>query len=175
MTWAIYQDEQLLIELMRVTTLETEPVIARFVTDVIMPLAPGDVFAAAMARDYIIGVYHEYKKDSYDRLFVTVRSLGFLSRRGGEWIVNALSRPANALLLLLHTRLAPTPRIVRIGDLLEQPFVTYLGFRDAGDVRNVLREAASAALIARYSIVDQLEQITTRYSVDEYFANQLKL
>jgi hypothetical protein len=173
--WATYQDNQLLLDLMRVTTLEMEPVIARFVTDVIMPFEPGDRFPVELARNYIISTYQGYKKDSYDRLLVTVRSLRLLSRRADAWIVNAVPRPANALLILLHTRLAPTPRIVRVSDLLEQPFIQYLGFRESDSVRGVLRDAASAALLARYSVVDQLEQVTTRFDADAYIVNRLGL
>ncbi len=173
--WANYQDDQLLHDLMRVTTLEMEPVIARFVTDVVMPIAPGEHFPAELARNYIISTYQEFKRDSYDRLLTTVRSLGLLSRRGDAWIVNAVPRPANALLILLHTRLAPTPRIVRISDLLAQPFIQYLGFREPDSVRGVLREATSAGLLARYAVVDQLEQVTTRYDADTYVQKRLGL
>lgn len=174
-TWATYHDEQLLADLMRVTTLEVEPVLGRFVVDVVLPFEPGVQFPAELARDYIIGTYHEYKKDSYDRLLVAMRSLGYLSRLRGEWIVNAIPTPADALLILLHTRLAPTPRIVRISDLLEQSLIKFLGFRDPEDVRQVLRAASTAGLLARYSVVDQLEQVTTRLSADEYFAARTRL
>jgi hypothetical protein len=173
--WAAYQDDLLLQDLMRVTTLEIEPVIARFAVNVILPFEPGDTFPADLARDYIVATYQEYKKDSYDRLLVAVRALGLLTRRGNTWSVAAIPRPANALLVLLHSRLAPTPRIVRVRDLLDQPFVQYLGFRDHESVRGVLRDATSAGLFARYSVVDELEQITTRYAADEYIARQCKV
>ena len=41
--------------------------------------------------------------------------------------------------------------------------------------RTTLRAAERAGLIARYSIVDELEQITTRYSFDDYLHNALRL
>ena len=83
--------------------------------------------------------------------------------------------PANGLLILLHARLATTPRIVRISDLLAAPWWRYLGYRSAAEVRATLRDAERAGLIARYSIVDDLEQITTRYSLDDYLDNALRL
>jgi hypothetical protein len=174
-TWAAYRDDALLQELVRVTTLETEPVIASFVTDIVYATPPGQAIDPAIARDYIIATYGSYKKNSYDRLIVTVRNLGFLARHENQWAVPWMPTPANGLLILLHARFARTPRIVRISDLLAAPFWRYLGYRGAEDVRATLRAAETAGLIARYSIVDELEQITTRYSFDDFLSNALRL
>jgi hypothetical protein len=42
-------------------------------------------------------------------------------------------------------------------------------------VRHILRDAAAAGLLARYTIVDQLEQITTRYAYTDYLSQRLRL
>jgi hypothetical protein len=42
-------------------------------------------------------------------------------------------------------------------------------------VRAVLHDAQTAGLIARYSVVDQLEQITTRYTLEDYLRGALRL
>ncbi len=173
--WAACYDEALLLELVRVTTLETEPVIADFVTGTAYATPPGQAFDPTIARDYIIATYGSYKKNSYDRLIVTVRNLGFLARHGNQWLVPWIPTPANGLLILLHARLAQTPRIVRISDLLAAPWWRYLGYRNPDEVRSTLRLAEAAGLIARYSIVDELEQITTRYTFDDYLDNALRL
>jgi hypothetical protein len=173
--WKAYHNDQILLELARVTTLEAEPVIAQFVTEVVLPLSPGQVLQATVARDYIVATYGVYKHNSHSRLANTLRHLGFLSRNGGKWIIAAIPRPANALLILLHARLSVTPRIVRIADLLATEWWTYLGFRTPDEVRAVLRDAQDAGLIARYSIVEQLEQVTTRYSLDTYLDRALTL
>lgn len=173
--WAAYGDEALLHELIRVTTLETEPVIAGFVTNIVYAAPPGQVFDPSTARDYVVSTYGSYKKNSYDRLLVAVRNLGFLARHGNQWLVPWMPIPANGLLILVHARFAPTPRIVRIADLLAAPWWRYLGYSSAADVRATLRHAEGAGLIARYSIVDELEQITTRYSFDDYLAKALRL
>lgn len=173
--WAAYRDEALLLELVRVTTLETEPVIAGFVTDIVYATPPGQVFDLAFARDFIVATYGTYKEDSYKRLHLTARQLGFLARHDSDMLVPWMPTPANGLLILLHARLAPTPRIVRIADLLAAPWWRYLGYRSAAEVRATLREAERTGLIARYSIVDELEQITTRYSFEDYLDNALRL
>jgi hypothetical protein len=175
-TWQAYHDAQLLLELARVTVLEVEPVIARFVTEIIQPISIGDDFDPAQARDFITHIFGAFKQDSYDRLLVSTRQLGFLeklSRYG--WGIAAVPLPTDALLILLHARLAPTPRIVRVSDLLAEPFWRYLGLRQPDEVRAILHEAHTAGLLARYSTVDQLEQVTTRYTTAEYLGRTLRL
>ncbi len=78
-------------------------------------------------------------------------------------------------MILLHARLAPTPRIVRVSDLLAEPFWRYLGLRQPDEVRTILHDADAAGLLARYSTVDQLEQVTTRYTLEEYLGRALRL
>jgi hypothetical protein len=173
--WEAYRDEQLLRQLTRVTVLEVEPVVARFVLEVLRPLPPGARFDPIMARDFVTSLYGAYKKNSYDRLLVTTRKLGFIERGGNGWIVSAIPRPSDALLVLLHARLAPVPQIVRVADLLNEPFWQYLGLRQPDEVRAILHDAHAAGLLARYSTVDQLEQITTRYTLDEYLGRALRL
>jgi hypothetical protein len=173
--WRAYGDDHLLLELTRVTVQDAEPVIARFVTEVLQPLPPGENFDATIARDFITSMYGAYKQNSYTRLLTTTRHLGFLERRGYGWAVAPVSPPRDALLILFHARLAPTPRIVRLADLLVDPFWRYLGLRHPDEVRAILHDAHAAGLLARYSIVDQLEQVTTRYTFDEYLERAVRL
>jgi len=173
--WQAYGDERILRDLTRVTILEIEPVIARFVTDVILLLPSGAVLPANTARDYIVSTYGGYKKNSHSRLLLAARYLGFLDKANRDWIVAADERPATALLLWLHAKMAPTPRIVRLSDLLAMTFWRFLGFREADHVRSVLRDAEAAGLIARYSVVDQLEQLTTRHTLDAFLRSAYRL
>ncbi len=174
-TWQAYRDDRLLLELARVTVLEVEPVIARFVTEVIQPMPVGQDFGQAQARDFITGIFGAFKQDSYKRLLFSTKHLGFLERlSSSDWIVAAVPPPVDALLILLHARLAPTPRIVRVSDLLSELFWRYLGLRQPDEVRAILHDAHAAGLLARYSTVDQLEQVTTRYTLDEYLGRALR-
>jgi hypothetical protein len=173
--WDAYRDEQLLRQLTRVTVLDVEPVVAKFVVEVLRPLSPGAQFDPTMARDFVTSLYGSYKENSYKRLLITTRQLGFIERWDNGWVVSAIPRPSDALLILLHARLAPTPQIVRVADLLNEPFWQYLGLRQPDEVRSILHDAHAAGLLARYSAVDQLEQITTRYTLDEYLGRALRL
>jgi hypothetical protein len=108
-------------------------------------------------------------------LLLTVRYLGFVGRYGKDLVIEQIPTPADALLILLHDRLAPTPRIVRVSEILEEKWWRYLGLREAEVVRRVLRQAEAAGLLAQYAIMDELEQVTTRYSRDEYIGKARRL
>ncbi|MFQ3662523.1 MAG: hypothetical protein SNJ69_09030 [Chloroflexaceae bacterium] len=132
--WRQYHDQQLLEDCMRVTALEGEPTVAAFIVENILPLAPGAPLLHEAAREFIERSLGEYKPKSHERLLRTCRLLGFLSR-DREGHVAALLRPSpDALLILLHDRLAPAPRIVRLQELLASPWWRYLGLRDPDEV-----------------------------------------
>lgn len=186
--WRSYHDETILNDLARVSTLEAEPVIARFVIEQLLVVPPGTIIEPASIRDFISAVFGSYKHDSYGRLQSALKHMGLVSRVNGQLITQAVPRPSDAFLILMHARLAPTPRIVRVSDILAQmppandssqtrpyPFWRELGMREESDVRAILRDAEAAGLIARYAVVDQLEQITTRYTFDDYLAGAHRL
>ena len=173
--WRAYHREDILIDVMRVMTLEAEPVVARFVVERVQSLPVGSDFDVSLARDFITTMYGGFIARSYQRLLTTVRHLGFLGRQNRRWYVGAHTRSDSAFLVLLHDRFAPTPRIVRITDILAAPFWRYLGLRCQSEVRSILRDAEAAQLIARYAKVDELEQVTTVYSAEEYLERALKL
>ena len=90
-------------------------------------------------------------------------------------MVRPIPLPDNAFLIALHARLAPTPRIVRISDILNVEFWKLMGIRDEFTVRSILQDANVKGIIAKYTVVDQLKQITTRYSYDEYLTKAFRL
>lgn len=173
--WRSYHDEQLLTEVMRVTALEGEPAIANFVLTHILPKAPGSTLDPGLVRTFIKETYGEFKEKSYQRLLQACRDLGFLGRYNGDHLIEQINPPADALLILLHGRLAPTPRIVRLSELLQTNWWRLLGLREADEVRRILRRAEMAGLLSRFTKVDELEQITTRYDRDEYFGKAMRL
>ena len=159
---------------MRMMTLEAEPVIARFVTEQVQVLAPGAAFDL---------LWHGISlprptEDSTPRPTQAadhVAPSGFPGAPGSGWFVSCLPRSTTPFIVVLHARFAPSPRIVRLSDILSSPFWRYLGLRAPDDVRAILRDAEAAGLISRYVTVDELEQITTRYTVAEYLESALRL
>lgn len=173
--WLKYQDEKILEDISRMTTLEAEPIIAKFVLEQILVLSPGTVIENFVIQDYISSVFGVFKKDSYNRLRSAIIHMGFVSAVSKGIMVQPISLPDNAFLLALHARLAPSPRIVRLSDILSATFWRLMGIRDEGSVRSILQDANAKGFIAKYAIVDQLEQITTRYSFDEYLSKTFRL
>jgi len=173
--WRGYRDDHILADVMRVTLLEAESVIARFVLDYILPQPPGTLLDRNIPTSFIEETYGVFKRKCYQRLMGMCVHLGLLGRYDGDWVVQALPDPSNALLVLLHARLAPTPRIVRLNDLLGTSWWRLLGLRSADVVRRTLRNAAAAGLIAHYAVVDELEQITTRFPAADYIAQGRRL
>lgn len=173
--WKAYQDEKMLEDVARLTTLEAEPVIARFVLEQILALSPGSMIENAVIQDFISAEFGSFKRDSYNRLRIALIHMGFASAVPKGIIVQPISLPDNAFLVALHARLAPTPRIVRLSDILDAAFWKLLGIRDSTTVRSILQDANGKGIIAKYAVVDQLEQITTRYSLDEYLVKAFGL
>ncbi|HEC35090.1 MAG TPA: hypothetical protein ENI39_00985 [Anaerolineae bacterium] len=173
--WAAYADEKILRDVMRACVLYREPVVAAFIERFVLPAPPGTELQADTFRRYIEETYGEFKRQSRERLTRTLRELGFIARIGQTWYTRAIPPPATAFLILLHDRLAPTPRIVPLSQMLDNPLWWQVGFHTPDEVRETLRDAAATGLIARFVSVDQLEQITTRYTLDEWLARRLRL
>jgi len=173
--WAAYEDEKILRDVMRAYVLSQEPVVARFIERFVLPAPSGTELPASLFRTYIEETYGEFKRQSRERLIRTLRELGFIARIGQTWFTQTIPRPATAFLILLHERFAPTPRIVSLAQILSHPLWWHVGYHTPAEVRETLHDAAAAGLIARFVAVDQLEQITTRYTLDEWLARRLRL
>jgi hypothetical protein len=78
-----------------------------------------------------------------------------------------------AALLIFHHRYAPTPRVIDLKALLAEPIWKYLGFSHEDSVRGFMRKLEQRRLVARYAIVDRLEQVTTRYSLESLLARRV--
>ncbi len=173
--WAVYGDDTLLRDVMRVCVLSQEPIVAAFIERLILSVPPGTELQADTFRTYIEETYGEFKRQSHQRLTRTLRELGFIARVGQTWFTQAIPCPSTAFLILLHERFAPTPRIVSLVQILADPLWWQIGYHAPDEVRETLHDAAAAGLIARFVTVDQLEQITTRYTLDEWLNRRLRL
>lgn len=173
--WSAYRDEKILEDIARLTTLEAEPVIAKFVLEHIFAVSPGAVIENTNIQDYISSEFGSFKNDSYRRLRSALIHMGFITALPKGIIVQPIPLPDNAFLIALHAKLAPTPRIVRLSDIIGASFWKLLGIRDDATIRTILQDAYSKGMIAKYAIIDQLEQITTNYSYEEYLMKAIRL
>jgi hypothetical protein len=175
LVWKHYQDESMLKDLMRVYAVESEPVIAKFILQELGSRLPGNTIEQSQVKTFISTIYGGNQVDSYNRLLNSCRDMGFVSRYDGVWLIEEIPMPKNAFMILLHDRLAPAPRIVRLNEIIDATWWHYSGLRGEDQVREILREAESAGLIARFAKVDELEQVTTRYAQLEYIHQALRL
>jgi hypothetical protein len=173
--WRVYRDDQLLEYVMRYQYLTQEPTVAQFVVTHLASMAPGSILERQVLERFIQEVDPKNRPKMIQRLGETIRRLGFVVRERRQDVVVQLYPPKTALLTLLHYIFAPTPRIVTLSDILADPFWKYLGFRQADVIRRILHEANAQDLIASYAAIDQLEQITTCYSLSEWFDQRLQL
>lgn len=173
--WGAYRDAQVLEDLMRYQFLTHEPTVAQFVTIHLGPMAPGSVIERELLEKFIEKVDPKGRKKMVERLGQTLRRTGFVVRERQQDVVVQLWPSKTALLILIHHLFAPTPRIVTLKDILDAPFWQYLGFRQEETVRRTLHQANAKGLIAGYATIDQLEQITTRHTLDEWLEARLRL
>jgi hypothetical protein len=173
--WATYHDDVILEDLARYQLMGGEPTLARFVLTRLAPLPPGSVIGHDLLEDFIHDIDPKARSKMVNRLGVVLRRIGLIVREHQQDVVAQLKPARTSFLILIHHLLAPTPRIVTVSEIVGAPFWRYLGYREEETIRRILHEASAQGLIARYATVDQLEQITTRYTLDQWFTQALRL
>lgn len=173
--WKAYQDDAVLLPLMRYLYLVAHPIIGDFVTKNLAPLQPGAVLPLRYFRDHMPRVMGRDLDKARKRLIRNLALMGFLAKRKDGYFLLAFEPPKTALLILLHQRFCPTPRTVAVQDVLDDPFWLSIGFKNPDEVRRVLSEASATGAIGKYVLADQLEQITTRLSLDEFIEQKIRL
>lgn len=177
-TWAIYGDDRILIDVVRYLYLSQERVMGSCVTDCLFPIEFGMRVPAAEFDRFLSSYYSDAPtKKTTQRLKTNLVKLGILEpSRGHDQLLVPLVPTKTALMILTHSIFTPTgPRTVELKRLLADPFWKYLGFKSEDAVRAVFREADAAGILGKYVVADQLEQITTRWGLDEFLANKPRL
>ena len=141
------------------------------VADALFPLAEGMLIPPAFFDRYLVERLGtpELTEKTRKRLKQNLGKLGFLVRSRGVGDRLASVVPAKtAFLVLVHHLFAPDgPRTVELARLLADPFWKHLGIKSEDAVRAMLREADRVRWIGKYVVADQLEQLTTCYSLPE--------
>lgn len=173
--WKYYKNDNLLKDIMRFQFLNKERLISKFLENELIVYEPGSIFTKSIFESFVTRVYNIAKPKAVTRLSYTLCKLGFIARKGKEYSVLNIPPPKLALVILVHQVFAPSPRTVSIKEIFADPFWKYLGIRGESQVRQILKEAFASGLLAKYIIADQLEQITTKYSVDDFLKKKLQL
>jgi len=176
LVWKAYHDDRILNDIMRYLYLVREKIVAEFLLEYILPLATGTVLPDSYFEDYLKKKYGVVKKDPKRCLRFAIRDLGVIKKNTRQnAIVQALSLPKTAILVLIHYLFAQRPQTISLKNILAHNFWRLLGIRETEAVRKILREADSKGLISKYIIADQLEQITTRFTLKEFLDKNMKL
>lgn len=173
--WRYYNDNQILQDVMRYFYLEKEPIVAEFICKYLLSLNPGTTLQIDYLKDFLIKKYGTLKKDPLNYLRTAIRDLGFIRRKKTIVVVINPSYSKTSLLVLIHYLFASTPRTVGLEEILTHNCWMYLGIKNQSEVKKVLKEADTKEIIAKYVIADQLEQITTKYTLDEFLQKRIKL
>lgn len=177
-TWSAYEDDRILLDVLRYLYLSQEPVMGRCVTDCLFPIELGMRVPASEFDRFLTSYYSDPPtKKTTQRLKTNLIKLGILEvGRGRDHLLVPLVPTKTAFLILTHSIFAPGgPRTVELKRLLADPYWRYVGFKSEDAVRTVFRDADAAGILGKYVIADQLEQITTRWGLDEFLSNKPRL
>jgi hypothetical protein len=170
-----YDDAALLAAVMRVLFLEAEPLVGRLVTEHVFPLPPGTALAQDFFTRYAQEVVGKKVKDIASRCSTALHALGWIVKEKRKFYVAQQTVNETAALLLFHHYYASTPRIIDMNFLLAESVWKYLGFANEDAVRGIMRKLEHRGLIARYAVVDRLEQVTTRYSLASFIERKVRV
>ena len=173
--WRAYGDEKLVNQILKERYLVYHSTVGGFVLEDFVGMPPGSEFLSDAVENYLARENVGAPSNSFTDLRLTMRDLGFIRKRGRKYEVCETALPHTAFLALLHYHLARKPSTISVSEILAHPFWRYLGGRDESEVRAALSGAAAVDAISRYSAVDGLEQVSTRFSLEEMLQRQIRL
>ncbi len=177
-SWAAYEDDRILLDVLRYMYLSQEPVVGACVAECLIPIEAGMRVPGSVFDRFLTAYYPETPtKKTTQRLKTNLIRLGILEGvRGKDHVLVPLVPAKTSLLILTHSLFAPNgPRTVELKRLFADPFWKYLGFKSEDAVRTVFREADAVGILGKYVVADQLEQITTRWGLDEFLSHKPRL
>jgi len=176
--WVAYGDEIIETDILRYLYLAAEPVMGACVAEALFPLENGMQIPAQYFDQFLKTYFGESpSKKTRKRLKSNLMKLGFLHRtRGKPDSLKTVMPAKTSLLILLHHLFSQQGiRTVELRRLLANPFWKFLGYKSEDAVRAVLREANTARILGKYVVADQLEQVTTNMSADEFLTRKVHL
>jgi hypothetical protein len=176
--WRAYEDEAISTDLLRWSYLEQEPIVGLCVTEALFPCENGLMMPATyfdkFLKDHLGGPPPEKTRE---RLKSNLKRIGFLERVKGkpDRLLTVVKQKTSFLILLHHLFAAKAVRTVEMRNLMANPFWKYLGYKSEDAIRTLLREADAAGLVGKYVVADQLEQVTTCFTLDEFLERTVRL
>jgi len=176
--WMAYEDEALLTHVLRYQYLAAEPIMGDCVAQCLYPLEEGMVVPSAYFERYLRDRLGEAPwAKTLKLLKMNLAKLGFLDRSptAGDRLCR-FAPDRTAILIVLHALFAPAgPRTVELAAIVSNPFWKYMGLGSEQALRAALRAADGAGLLGKYVVADQLEQITTCWTLAELLGRRFRL
>jgi len=176
--WRAYEDETIALDLLRWSYLSQEPIMGHCVAEALFPCEPG----LAMPGTYFDRFLQDHlgepaSEKTRKRLKTNLKKLGFLDRAKNkpDRLVSLVTQNTSFLILLHHLFAAKAVRTVELRNLTVNPFWKYLGYKSEDGIRALLREADAAGVVGKYVVADQLEQVTTCFTLDELLERRVRL
>lgn len=176
--WLAYGDADIEADILRYLYLVSEPVMGTCVAEALFPLESGMQIPPQYFDQFLTSFLGEpAPAKTRKRLKSNLMKLGFLDRaRGKTDRLKPVIPARTSLLILLHHLFSQQgTRTVELRRLLADPFWKFLGYKAEDAVRTVLREANAAGILGKYVVADQLEQVTTSMSADEFLTRKVHL
>lgn len=176
--WVAYQDEAILTDLLRWAFLEQESLMGACVAEALFTLENGIAIPASYFDKFLEDSLHEAPPEkTRERLKINLKRLGFLERaRGKPDRLTPVVPQKTSFLILLHQIFAPNSvRTLELRNLFANPFWKYLGYKSEDALRQLLREADAKGVVGKYIVADQLEQVTTCFTLDEILVRRVRL
>jgi len=174
--WIAYGDESIETDILRYLYLAAEPVVGTCVAEALFPLENGMQIPPQYFDQFLKRFFGESPpQKTRERLKSNLMKLGFLDRaRGKPDRLKSVMPSRTSLLILLHHLFSQQgTRTVELPRLLADPFWKFLGYKSEDAVRAVLREANAVGILGKYVVADQLEQVTTSMSADEFLTRKV--
>ena len=175
MVWKSYRDENILLSIMRFEFLRREKLIALFIEKKLSGFGPGSLIPKEAFLEYLTEIIGEIRPKVLARFTEILRSLGYLGYNHRKYFIPSIVPNKTAFLIILHHLFAKTVQTVALKDIETEPFWKYLRIPNGQSIKQILREASANNLISKYIVADQLEQITTRYSLKEFIERKIAL
>ena len=176
--WRAYEDEAITFDLLRWSYLNQEPIMGKCVAEALFPCETGLVKPTIYFDKFLLDHLGEAPpQKTRKRLKSNLKKIGFLERAKGkpDRLLPVVTQKTSFLILLHHLFAAKAVRTVELRNLLANPFWKYLGYKSEDGLRALLREADTEGLVGKYVVADQLEQVTTCITLDEFLERRARL
>jgi hypothetical protein len=172
-TWRAFRDDAALRHVMRWQYITSNPPVAAFVDGPFSAIAPGQPIDDAV-DGFLVSTQGGIKDKTKNRLRTNLRKIGIALPQGKAHYRIVPEVSPKAVAVLLAWLFAQQPQMLSLTTLLADPWWKRLGIVDESMLRSKLRETAAAGLITRMSQVDTLDQVTTKYSLEQFESGKLK-